>query len=272
MSPQLDHLIVPARDRDAAARMLAEILGVDWGPARIGPFTAVYVNDALTLDFDTWTEPFPLGHYCFRVTEPEFDAILARLVSRGLPYRSLPNGPVDHTINTSVGGRVVYWSAPDGHAWELLTESYARAPESESRAPGADDEQYAYFTLTGDFDPADITRRIGTPPTSAWQKGDPHPRRAAICGFSRWTLRSRLGTDRPLEEHIHDVLAQLGPNPEAIRAVSREFSGCMQLVGYFYDGYPGLHFDAALVEGLAWFGLTVDFDLYPIWGEDSDGG
>jgi hypothetical protein len=26
------------------------------------------------------------------------------------------------------GGRIVYWSLPDGHVWEALTVSYARAP------------------------------------------------------------------------------------------------------------------------------------------------
>jgi hypothetical protein len=31
-------------------------------------------------------------------------------------------------INTSHGGQSVYWSEPDGHAWEILTVSYARQP------------------------------------------------------------------------------------------------------------------------------------------------
>ena len=128
MTVHLDHLMIPSKNREAAAQRLAEILGVTWGEATIGPFTAVYVNDGLTIDFDEWTQEFPKGHYCFRVTEPKFRVILARLSASGIPYRSLPHGPDDHQVNTSLGSHIVYWSEPDGHVWELLTESYARAP------------------------------------------------------------------------------------------------------------------------------------------------
>ena len=126
MPIHLDHLLVPSRNRDAAARRLAEVLGVTYGPANIGPFTAVYVSDTLTIDFDEWTGDIPKGHYCFRVSEPEFQQVLGRLVSLKVPYRSLPHGPEDYKVNTSLGGPIVYWGEPDGHVWELLVESYAR--------------------------------------------------------------------------------------------------------------------------------------------------
>lgn len=127
MAIQLDHILIPSRNRDTAARQLAEILGVEWGPARVGPFTAVHVNDGLTIDFDKWDEDFPKGHYCFRVTDAEFEAILARLQAAGIGIRSTSHGPEDGTVNTSLGSRILYWSQPDGHVWELLTVSYARA-------------------------------------------------------------------------------------------------------------------------------------------------
>jgi len=126
MSVHLDHLMVPARDKLASAKLLAELLGVPWSPASAGPFIAVYVNDGLTIDFDEWSEPLPKIHYCFRVDEPGFDAILARLQAAGIPYRSSVHGPVDHRVDSEHGGRIVYWNAPDGHQWEMLTASYAR--------------------------------------------------------------------------------------------------------------------------------------------------
>lgn len=132
MSVHLDHIIIPSRDRAAAARRLAGILGVTWAPATIGPFSAVHVDAGLTIDFDEWTEDFPKGHYCFRTSEAGFDDMLQRMVAAGIAFRSLPHGPDDGTVNTSLGSRIVYWSEPDGHVWELLTESYARAD-----APGA---------------------------------------------------------------------------------------------------------------------------------------
>lgn len=127
MTLQLDHLLIPCKDRAAAARQLAHILGVDWAPARVGPFTAVHVNAGLTIDFDEWTQDFPPGHYCFRASDAAFDAVLQRLAAAGIAWRSLPHGPADHQVNASQGGRIVYWSEPAGHVWELLTLSYARA-------------------------------------------------------------------------------------------------------------------------------------------------
>jgi catechol 2,3-dioxygenase-like lactoylglutathione lyase family enzyme len=128
MSIQLDHAIVPSRDRKAAAELLASILGVPWAESGIGPFCPVYVNDSLTLDMDQAEGDFPVLHYCFRVGDAEFDAIVARLETMGIRYRSTPHGPVDMQINTAYGGRIVYWSQPDGHVWEALTVSYARQP------------------------------------------------------------------------------------------------------------------------------------------------
>jgi len=119
-------LIVPSRDRRAAAELLAQILGVPWGESRFGPFSAVYVSDSLTLDMDQAEGPVPVQHYCFRMDDADFDTLIGRLRANGIAFRSLPHGPVNMQINTGFGGRIVYWSQPDGHVWEALTVSYAR--------------------------------------------------------------------------------------------------------------------------------------------------
>ena len=126
MTIELDHTIVPSRDKVAAARLLAGLLGVPWSPTALGPFSAVYVNDGLTLDFIDTGDAFPIYHYCFRVSDDEFDAILGRLKAAGIAYRSTVRGPVDSSVDTSFGGRGLYWNIPDGHQWEMLTVSYAR--------------------------------------------------------------------------------------------------------------------------------------------------
>ncbi|HSV36096.1 MAG TPA: VOC family protein [Ramlibacter sp.] len=126
MSIELDHMIVPARDRRASAELLARILGVSWSETGVGPFCPVYVSEGLTLDFDQVDGAFPVQHYCFRMSDAEFDAVVSRLQANGIAYRSAPHGPVDSQVNTRHGGRIVYWSEPDGHVWEALTVSYAR--------------------------------------------------------------------------------------------------------------------------------------------------
>ena len=126
MRVELDHAIVSVRDKRAAAELFAYILGVPWAASGIGRFVPVYVNDGLTLDFDEVDDSLPAQHFCFRVSDEEFDAILARIKGRGIAYRSTPHGPVDMQVNLSLGGRVVYWEKPEGVVWEILTVSYAR--------------------------------------------------------------------------------------------------------------------------------------------------
>jgi hypothetical protein len=126
MSIELDHTIVPSRHKVESAKLLAEILDVPWSAVGLGPFSPVFVNDGLTLDFIDTDEAFPIYHFCFRVDQAAFDAILARLKAKSIAYRSAVRGPMDMKINTDYGGSMVYWNEPDGHQWEMLTVSYAR--------------------------------------------------------------------------------------------------------------------------------------------------
>jgi len=66
------------------------------------------------------------------------------------------------------------------------------------------------------------------------------------------------------------VLLQLDKQPETFRAISREYGGCLQLVGYFHVEYPGLRFEKEIVEYLAKFGLSVDFDFYYLYSDDRE--
>ena len=127
MSVQLDHFIVPCRNQAASAKMLGDLLGVPWAEAAtLGPFSPVFINEGLTLDFQQTNEAYPVAHYCFRVSQQDFDAILARIQAAGIPYRSSVTGPMDMKINKEYGGDMIYWNEPDGHQWEMLTVSYAR--------------------------------------------------------------------------------------------------------------------------------------------------
>jgi catechol 2,3-dioxygenase-like lactoylglutathione lyase family enzyme len=133
MAIRLDHVIVPSRDPVASARLLAGLLDVPWEKTR-GHFTPVYVNETLTLDFASRDDAGMRAdlregthHYCFHVSEGEFDAILGRIETAGIAYRSEPGGPTDRQINRRLGGKNLYWQDDDGHLWEILTVSYARA-------------------------------------------------------------------------------------------------------------------------------------------------
>lgn len=48
--------------------------------------------------------------------------------------RSTSHGPVDMQTNTQHGDRIVYGNETDGHAWAILTVSYARKPRNGTQA------------------------------------------------------------------------------------------------------------------------------------------
>ena len=119
MTIQLDHTIIPSKDKEAAATFFARIFGLRYdGPTP--PFAPVQVNDSLTLDFRD-AEDFDRHHYAFKISEPEFDAIFDRIKTEGLAYGSGPRSPDDMRINTRNGGRGLYFRDPDGHLLEILT-------------------------------------------------------------------------------------------------------------------------------------------------------
>jgi catechol 2,3-dioxygenase-like lactoylglutathione lyase family enzyme len=118
-SIQLDHMIVPSRDKERAARFFARIFGVRYeGPA--GPFVAVRVNDVLTLDFDDWPA-FEPHHYAFRVSGDAFDAIFARVKAEGIAWGSAPWSRTDGKFGEQGGVRRFYFEDLDGHLLEAFS-------------------------------------------------------------------------------------------------------------------------------------------------------
>jgi catechol 2,3-dioxygenase-like lactoylglutathione lyase family enzyme len=126
MNIEVNHLIIPATDKEASARFLAGVLGVEVG-APWGPFQPVKVGP-VTLDFDDATDIRPM-HVAFLVDDAGFDAACQRLRDTEVatyadPFRRQP-GQINHLY----GGRGVYFDDPDGHYFELITAPYGRTPE-----------------------------------------------------------------------------------------------------------------------------------------------
>ena len=124
------------------------------------------------------------------------------------------------------------------------------------------DTWYAYFHVRGSFAPDDVTRRVGVIPTKTPREGDAIGTTSKSRPCSLWALHSRLGASASLEEHVEDVLDQLDANKAAFGELSRELGGTMQLVGYFRDVNPGVHFDLEIVGRIAEYGLSIDCDFY----------
>ena len=97
MTIELDHTIIPSRDKDAAARFFARIFGLKYeGPH--SHFAPVKVNDRLTLDFDNASE-FGHHHYAFHVSDAEFDDIFGRIEADGIVYGGGPRSDKNVELN-----------------------------------------------------------------------------------------------------------------------------------------------------------------------------
>lgn len=121
MAVELNHTIVAARDPDAEARFLTEILALP-APTRFGPFLVVATANGVSLDVMRADEPVP-QHYAFLISEEEFDAVDGRLRERGAPTWADPHHH-EPGLNRNDGGRGMYFDSPSGHVLEVLTRPY----------------------------------------------------------------------------------------------------------------------------------------------------
>ena len=123
MPVSLNHTIVAARDSEASAAFLADVLGLA-PPVPFGPFMTVETANEVTLDFIDSDGEITSQHYAFLVSEAEFDEIFGRIVEQGLRYWADPGQRRPGEINHNDGGRGVYFPDPDGHFLEIITRPY----------------------------------------------------------------------------------------------------------------------------------------------------
>src|SRR5436190_14143036 len=97
MPIHLDHTIVPAHDKEASAKWLAEILGLEY-KGLWGHFAPVQIDEYLSLDFDN-RESFQSSHYAFLVPETDFEDIFERIQDKKIVYGSGPQALEDMEIN-----------------------------------------------------------------------------------------------------------------------------------------------------------------------------
>jgi catechol 2,3-dioxygenase-like lactoylglutathione lyase family enzyme len=121
MAVQLNHTIIPAHDKLAAATFLAEILGLE-PPTPFGPFLCVETANGVSLDYADHDGVIASTHFAFLVSEEEFDAIFARVTERGVRYWADPGHTRESVINNH--GRGFYFEDPSGHNMEVLTRAY----------------------------------------------------------------------------------------------------------------------------------------------------
>ena len=123
MATQLNHTIVYSRDKRASSDFLAGLFGLP-SPVAWGPFLVVGVANQVSLDFYDADGEIAPQHYCFLVSEDEFDQIFGRIQAQALAHWADPGHDTPGEINTHDGGRGVYFDDPSGHNLEIITRPY----------------------------------------------------------------------------------------------------------------------------------------------------
>ena len=120
---RLDHTIVHVRDNRESAEFLADVLGLPAPTLIGGKFFAVQLSGEVSLDFDTTHGEIVAQHYAFAVSAVDFDAILARVRARSLPFWADPQRTRPNEVaERGRGERAFYFADPSGHWLEVLTK------------------------------------------------------------------------------------------------------------------------------------------------------
>ncbi len=125
----------------------------------------------------------------------------------------------------------------------------------------------AYLTLVGDFDPNEISVRLGLQPTRSWRKGEINPRTQYERNHSRWSLASRVDQAVCLEKQVSDVLEQIRPHSEAVANIRATIDGGLQLVAYLHTSYPGFALENEVLAELGRMKLGIDCDFYYLYSD-----
>lgn len=118
---QFDHMAVDARDLNASAHFMAEVLGVG------APVPEGEDDDMLRIDLDhgafilfsSSTTPC-FSHVAFKVAPRRFDDIVARLRTKGVAFGNEPHDAANGKTEDHLGGAGrVYFHDDNGHLWEV---------------------------------------------------------------------------------------------------------------------------------------------------------
>jgi catechol 2,3-dioxygenase-like lactoylglutathione lyase family enzyme len=122
---EVNHIVIPARNKRATAELLAGILGVDV-EGDSDRFVRIRATNGLTVDFSEAraSEAFQCA---FLLSREKFDAALSRIHRAAINFYAAFDRKGPGGINRIHGGRGIYFDDPDGNLFELIEQLDASA-------------------------------------------------------------------------------------------------------------------------------------------------
>jgi len=129
-----------------------------------------------------------------------------------------------------------------------------------------------YFDFYGEFDPAEITKRLGIEPTGQFRAGEPRPSGLGHRRRNGWILKVDPESTFEIDELLKQIQAAVTATPEQIRQVSSELDveAVVTCEVQATSAMPSLWFSHELVRWAASIGAAIDVDIMLLEGEEPE--
>jgi hypothetical protein len=129
---------------------------------------------------------------------------------------------------------------------------------------------YTYFKITGNFNPDDITAKLGLIPSKHWKIGDSR-KNGTLYNFALWEYGLCEEYDVFVENQMMKTISDLVPKSELLKEIKREYETnlTLEIVPSMYVGdvNPCLAPNREVIEFCYKTETDIDIDLY-IFNED----
>ncbi len=125
-------------------------------------------------------------------------------------------------------------------------------------------EILASFTITGlDFEPQNITNKLGVVPKKTWITGDLiHPKGTIKRKHNGWVIESKLSKNNAHEDHIKSLFEQLQPVWTIVQEIGHNYDTEISCVIYTDGEVPAIHLDQEIINKINQINAEIDIDLY----------
>ncbi len=124
---------------------------------------------------------------------------------------------------------------------------------------------YTYFTIVGDFNPDEITEKLGLEPFAFWQKGDKRPNGMPYT-FSRWSFGKCSDYDVEVSNQMLKTITPIIDKIDLLNEIREKYevSYYIEVVPEIYteESTPALGVNLAVIDFCHATRTEIDIDLY----------
>jgi len=122
-----------------------------------------------------------------------------------------------------------------------------------------------HFTLTGRFNPDNVSEKLGISPTKTWRLGEPIQKTLLSYKHDGWCLSSDEVDTLDLDEQFTKIWNIIQPYNSTIVDICDELNLHAEIacaVDVEDDQYPVLHFKRESIKRISELNAEIDIDIY----------